>query len=250
MKNIENKKALVTGAGQGIGRAIAIRLALEGAIVFVNDVIREKAESVVSEIVSEGGCADVKCADVSNPSEVKRMILEITAKYGGIDILINSARVEPPRPATLPMEEWWDRVIAVALKGAYLCISSCFDFMRQAKYGRIINISSIQAYAGKADEEWIAYSSAKSGMHGLTRSYARLGMQDGVTANIVAPDLIVTEVMQRRWQHGEFEQLEKTVPMGRSGKPEDVVKAVMFLIDSDFITGETIFVNGGRFVIQ
>jgi len=87
-------------------------------------------------------------------------------------------------------------------------------------------------------------------MHGLTRSYARLGIREGITVNIVAPDLIETEVMQRRWQKGEFDQLTKSVPMGRSGKPEDVVKAVLFLIDSDFITGEIIFVNGGRFVIQ
>jgi len=120
-QNTHKKTALITGAGQGIGRAIAVRLAMEGATVFVNDVIREKAECVVSEITGKGGEAYVKCADVSKSSDVKQMISEIIEIHGHIDILVNSARVEPPRPATLPLEQWWDWVVGVALKGAYLC---------------------------------------------------------------------------------------------------------------------------------
>jgi 3-oxoacyl-[acyl-carrier protein] reductase len=249
-QNVNKKTALITGSGQGIGRAIAVRLAMEGAVVFVNDVVCAKAKNVVSEIIDKGGEAFVKCADVSKSSQVEHMISEIVENHGHIDILVNNARVEPPRPTTLSLEQWWDRVIDVSLKGSYLCSEACFEHMSKNKYGRIISISSTQAYGGKADKDWIAYSSAKSGLHGLSRSFARRGMQEGVTANIVTPDYIETEVVLERWGREKLNEIAASVPMGRGGKPEDVVKAVLFLIDSDFITGETIFVNGGRFVIQ
>jgi 3-oxoacyl-[acyl-carrier protein] reductase len=249
-KKNNNRVAIVTGAGQGIGRALAMRLANEGAIVFVNDNSADKAEQVATEIIKDGGIAFPKVVDVSVSSDVTTMVSEIAEQHGRIDILVNCARVEPPRLKTISLEEWWDRVFAVNLKGAYLCSLACFDIMQQGKYGRIINISSIQAYLGKPDEDWIAYSSAKSGMHGLTRSFARKGMTLGVTANIVAPDYIETEVMEKRWGKERMAEYARAVPIGRAGQPEDVVKAVLFLIDSGFITGETIFVNGGRFVMQ
>ncbi|NGM62469.1 SDR family oxidoreductase [Sphingobacterium sp. SGG-5] len=242
--------ALITGAGQGIGRALALSLAAKGFVVFVNDVNADRANQVVDEILKAGGTAYVKCADVSNEGVVRTMINGIIAEFGPIDILINNARTEPPRPEKFSLGEWWDRIFAVNLKGAYLCSLACFDAMEQQGYGRIINISSIQAYAGKAEEDWIAYSSAKSGMLGLSRSFAKRGMTSGITTNIVAPDYIETEVMERRWGKEKMAQYANSVPVGRGGKPDDVVKAVLFLIDSDFITGETIFVNGGRFVLS
>ena len=249
-QNIKEKTAIVTGAGQGIGRAIAIQLAKNGAIVFVNDIDNNKAEKVAAEIIMTGGKACAKCVDVSDSVKINNMISEIIKEYGHIDLLINNARAEPPRPKDTSIEDWWDRVFAVTLKGAYLCSVACFEFMQQGRYGRIINISSIQAYMGKPDDDWIAYSSAKSGMFGLTRSLAKRGMKNGITVNIVTPDYIETEVMEQRWGKEKMAQYAETVPIGRSGKPEDVVKAVLFLIDSDFITGETIFVNGGRFVLS
>lgn len=242
--------ALVTGAGQGVGRALAIHLAKQGMIVFVNDVNSERANSVVAEIEAMAGKAFVACADVSELKPVEVMIEDIFKQYGRIDILINNARAEPPRPAALSPDQWWDCVLNVNLKGAYLCSLACFDIMEKQRYGRIINMSSIQAYAGKAEDDWIAYSAAKSGMQGLTRSFARRGMTLGITANIIAPDYIETEVMEKRWGKEKMAEYANSVPIGRGGTPQDVVKAVMFLIDSDFITGETIFVNGGRFVLS
>jgi|SRR5690606_26035873 len=246
-RNIQT--ALITGAGQGIGRALALKLAARGYVVFVNDIIATRADEVVSTIRKEGGKAYARYADIARADMVQEMIKDIISEFGAIDVLINNARAEPPRPATLSQEEWWDCVFAVTLKGAYLAAMACFDTMKSQRYGRIINISSIQAYAGKAEDDWIAYSSAKSGMIGLTRSLAKRGLSSGITANIVAPDYIETEVMLSRWGKEKMAQYEATVPVGRAGTPEDVTKAVLFLIDSDFITGETIFVNGGRFVL-
>lgn len=242
--------ALITGGGQGIGRAVAMSLAGHGFVVFVNDISGERAREVVNEVRRAGGRAYPVCADVSEGSSVHKMVNRIIEEFGAVDILVNNARAEPPRPETLSQEEWWDRIFAVNLKGAYLCSMACFEAMKRQNYGRIINISSIQAYAGKAEDDWIAYSSAKSGMLGLTRSLAKRGLTAGITANVIAPDYIETEVMEKRWGKEKMAQYAASVPVGRGGKPADVVKAVLFLVDSDFITGETIFVNGGRFVLS
>jgi len=249
IENLNGKVALITGAGQGIGRAVAMRLAQEKVMVCVNDIRSDRASRVVSEIEACGGHAFMNSTDVSSSAGVKKMVADVVSGYGRIDILINNARAEPPRPQDIPLEDWWDIVFAISLKGAYLCSMACFPYMMENKYGRIINISSVQAYIGKAEDDWIAYSTAKSGMTGLTRSFARKGMALGITANIVAPDYIETEVMTQRWSRERLDELSRSVPVGRSGKPEDVVKAVLFLVDSDFITGETIFVNGGRFFV-
>ena len=247
--SLDKKVALVTGAGQGIGRAIAQTLAAHGACVAVNDVDRARAERVVTEIVAAGGTAIATVADVSSRDEVHAMVAGIVEPFGRLDILVNSARVEPPRPETLSDEQWWDRVLAVDLKGAYLCAMAAWESMQRQQYGRVINISSVQAVAGKGEDEWIAYSCAKAGMLGLTRSLAQRGMRQGITANAVAPDYIETEAMLARWGRPAMDNYAANVPIGRAGRPEDVADAVLFLVQSDFITGETIFVNGGRFVL-
>jgi NAD(P)-dependent dehydrogenase (short-subunit alcohol dehydrogenase family) len=149
----------------------------------------------------------------------------------------------------MPHDEWWDRVLAVDLKGAYLCAMVAWEHMQRQQFGRVINISSVQGVLGKADDDWIAYSCAKAGMFGLTRSLALRGMRQGITANAVAPDYIETEVMQARWGQKKMDELAARVPIGRAGRPEEVADAVLFLAQSSFITGETIFVNGGRFVL-
>ncbi|MCX7824498.1 MAG: SDR family oxidoreductase [Verrucomicrobiae bacterium] len=246
---INGKIALVTGAGQGIGRAIALALAARGATVAVNDVKREKTDKVVAEIVAAGGGAFAACADVSRRDEVERMVGGIVGQFDRLDILVNGARVEPPRPAGMGPEDWWNRVLDVDLKGAWLCSMAALEPMKRRQFGRIINISSIQAYMGNADEEWIAYSCSKAGMGGLTRSLALAGLKLGITANAIAPDYIETEVMEARWGREKMRELAAGVPMGRAGRPEEVADAVLFLVKSGFITGETIFLTGGRFVI-
>ena len=244
------KIALVTGAGQGICRAIATALAAHGATVAVNDVKREKTDKVVAEIAAAGGKAVAACADVSRSDEVERMIGGIVKQFGRLDILVNGARVEPPRPAGMSPADWWDRVLDVDLKGAWLCSMAAIESMKRQKYGRIINVSSIQAYTGNAEEEWMAYSCAKAGMGGLTRSLAQVGLKLDITANSIAPDYIETEVMEARWGREKMLEYAAGVPMGRAGKPEEVAEAALFLVKSGFITGDTIFITGGRFVIS
>ena len=246
---LDDRIALVTGAGQGIGRAIAQRLAAYGATVAVNDVKRDKADNVVAEIIAAGGGAVAACADVSRRSQVEAMVGGILEQFGRLDILVNGARVEPPRPPGMPLEDWWDRVLDVDLKGAWLCSLAALEPMKRQQFGRIINISSIQGFAGNADEDWIAYSCAKAGMGGLTRSLAQAGLKLGITANAIAPDYIETEVMEARWGREKMRELAASVPIGRAGRPEEVAEAVRFLVQSGFITGETIFITGGRFVI-
>jgi len=246
---LNEKIALVTGAAQGIGRAIARALAAHGATVAVNDVKREKTGKVVAEIITAGGRAVAACADVSRRDEVERMVGGIVKQFDRLDILVNGARVEPPRPAGMSAEDWWDRVLDVDLKGAWLCSMAALEPMKRRQFGRIINLSSIQGYMGNAEEEWIAYSCAKAGPGGLTRSLAQAGMKRGVTANAIAPDYIETEVMEARWGREKMREFAAGVPMGRAGRPEEVAEAVLFLVKSGFITGETIFITGGRFVI-
>jgi 3-oxoacyl-[acyl-carrier protein] reductase len=244
---LNDQVALVTGAGQGIGRAIALALAANGATVAVNDVKREKADKVVSEIMSAGGRATAACADVSKRGEVETMVAGIIKQFGRLDILVNGARVEPPRPTGVSLEDWWDRIVDVDLKGAYLCSMAALEPMRRQHHGRIINISSIQAFEGNADDDWIAYSCAKAGMIGLTRSLALQGMKLGITTNTIAPGYIETEVMEARWGREKMREYAATVPIGRAGRPEEVAEAVLFLAKSGFVTGETIFITGGRF---
>lgn len=248
-QDLSNRVALVTGAGQGIGRAIARRLAECGAAVAVNDVDGVRAERVVAEIVAAGGRAQAAVADVSRRELVEAMIAAIVGQFGRLDILVNGARVEPPRPAGVSDEAWWDRILDVDLKGAYLCAMTAWPVMERQQFGRVINVSSVQGILGKGDGDWIAYSCAKAGMLGLTRSLAQRGMRQGITANAVAPDYIETEVMEARWGHARLEEMAASVPLGRAGRPEEVADAVLYLIRAGFVTGETIHVNGGRFVL-
>ena len=241
--------ALVTGAGQGIGRAIAQALAMQGALVAVNDVKREKVDRGVAEIVAGGGKAMAACADVSCRDEVEAMIGTIVQQAGRLDILVNGARVEPPRPREMSPEDWWNRVLDVDLKGAWLCSMAALALMKRQQFGRIINISSIQAFAGNAADDWIAYSCDKAGMIGLTRSLAQAGLKLSITANAIAQDYIETEVMEARWGRDKMREFAASVPIGRAGQPEEVAQAVLFLVNSGFITGETLFITGGRMVI-
>lgn len=242
---LEGKVALITGAGQGIGRAIAKAWAAEGAVAAVNDISRDKVERVVAEITAAGGQAVAAVADVSQRLEVEAVVAQLIQSFGRIDLLVNGARVEPPRPATVSLEDWWDRTLDVALKGAYLCSMAVLPHMERQQFGRIVHLSSIQGFLGKGDDDWIAYSCAKAGMIGLTRSLAKRCMKQGVTVNTIALGYIETEMMEKRWSPERLRELAAVTPVGRSGRPEEVADTVLFLANAAFITGEIIFLTGG-----
>lgn len=246
---LHDKVALVTGAGQGIGREVAITLAECGIKVALNDINEEKARLAVSEISAASGCAITACCDVSNSKAVQAMVAHVLKEFGRLDILVNNARPTPPCPAGLSLEDWWDRVINVALKGAYLCSVAALEPMERQRYGRVINISSIHALAGHADPEWFAYSSAKAGMIGLTRSLAQRGLEYGITSNAILPGYIESETVVQRWTSEQIAAYRDSVPLRIVGRPSDIAEAVIFLANSRYITGELLFITGGRFVL-
>lgn len=242
---LENKVALVTGAARGIGRAIALALAREGADVIVTDVDQVRAEEVVKEINSVGRRANLIKADIAKREEVKELIREALAQFGRIDILVNNAGIIKRGSLEDHSEEDWDRVIAVNLKGTFNCSQEVVPLMKQQGCGRIINISSI---AGKVGDLASApsYGSSKGAVNALTKSLARELAPHGINVNAVAPHAIETE-MSAEWPEEKRREIISQIPLGRLGRPEEVAEAVVFLASegAGFITGEILDVNGG-----
>ncbi len=242
---LENKVALVTGAARGIGRAIALALAREGADVIVTDVDQVRAEEVVKEINSVGRRANLIKADIAKREEVKELIREALAQFGRIDILVNNAGIIKRGSLEDHSEEDWDRVIAVNLKGTFNCSQEVAPLMKQQGWGRIINISSI---AGKVGDLASApsYGSSKGAVNALTKSLARELAPHGINVNAVAPHAIETE-MSAEWPEEKRREIISQIPLGRLGRPEEVAEAVVFLASegAGFIIGEILDVNGG-----
>lgn len=241
MSDLTNRVALVTGGARGIGQAIAVALAKEGAAVMVN--YRERAgeaASVVAAIQRSGGRAAAIATDVSIADAVRRMIQEVEARLGPIDILINNAGMAAERGLDDITEDDFDRAIAVILKSAFLCTQAVLPGMRARRWGRIVNISSIGARVG-AGSVSVAYGAAKAGLEGLTRAYAVRLAADGVTVNAVAPGLVDTEMGQPLIAAGGVAR----IPVGRAGTGEEIAQAVLLLVSDAFITGQTLAVNGG-----
>ncbi|MBV8216585.1 MAG: 3-oxoacyl-ACP reductase FabG [Verrucomicrobia bacterium] len=241
MPELKNRTALVTGGSRGIGKAIALALANAGAGVAVN--YRERAEeaaSVLEAIHRIGGRAVAIAADVSIAGSVQHMFSTIETQLGPIDILINNAGIAPVRGLDDITEEDFDRTLAVNLKSAFLCTQAVLAGMRARHWGRIINISSIGARIGSGSIS-IAYAAAKAGLEGLTRGYALRLASEGVTVNAVAPGLIDTEMGKPLIEAG----VAARIPVGRVGTGDDIAQVVMLLVSGDYITGQTVAVNGG-----
>lgn len=243
--SLVNKVAIVTGAGRGIGRAIAIALAREGANVVVNDVNIKTAEEVVREIESLSHQAVAIQVDVSDSKEVNRMVQLVLKKFKRVDILVNNAGIIRRGSIEDLAEEDWDRVINVNLKGAFNCAKAVVGIMKKQRYGKIVNISSI---AGKIGDLASApcYGASKAGMACLAKSLARELAPYGVNVNVVAPHAIETD-MSKEWSEEKRKSIIADIPLGRLGEPEDVAEAVVFLVSdkAKFITGEVLDVNGG-----
>jgi 3-oxoacyl-[acyl-carrier protein] reductase len=236
--DLRGRVALVTGGSRGIGAAIALALAEAGAAVAVN--YRERAadaDAVVAGITSNGGRAIAVAADVSQAAAVTKMIDHVTSALGPIDILVNNAGIAIVRGIDELTEAEFDATISVNLKSAFLCTQAVLPAMRAKKWGRIVNISS--GAARGAGAIGVHYNASKAGMEGLTRGYAARLVKEGITVNAVAPSLIETDMMKGR------ADLASRIPLGRLGQSDEVAQAVLMVLGNDYMTGQTIMLNGG-----
>jgi NAD(P)-dependent dehydrogenase (short-subunit alcohol dehydrogenase family) len=246
--NFTGKVVLVTGAGRGIGKAIALAFAGAGACVAVNDINPDSCAKTADEIVDSGGQAAAFHADVANKLAVQSMLIDLEDRWGRVDILINNAGVEPHKPI-VQLDEWdWNRTLDVNLKGAFLCSQSAGRMMRQQGGGVIVNVASIAGRAaGLRDRS--AYVASKTGLIGFTRECAREFAAYNIRVNAVCPGVIVTEMTAHlRENEVQMKKWLEDIPLGRLGDPEDVTGLVLFL-SSDaarYITGQAINVDGGK----
>jgi 3-oxoacyl-[acyl-carrier protein] reductase len=242
MKDLKNRIALVTGGSRGIGAAVAIALAKAGADVAVN--YRERtdaANAVCSEITGMGRKAIAVQADVSVAADVRRMVAEVEANLGGIDILVNNAAIAHPHKLEEITEAEWDQVLTVNLKSVFLVTQAVVGGMRQRRRGRIINLSSVAAQTGGA--VGAHYAASKAGIIGLTHSCASSLIRDGITVNAIAPALIETDMVASNPNANP-----NLIPMGHFGSVEDVAAVAVMLALNDYMTGQTISVNGGWYM--
>ena len=235
--------AIVTGSGQGIGRAIALKLAEAGVAVVVND-INKAVEEVALEIQARGQPGLAVTADVTSASDVARLAEETIARYGRIDILVNNAGIARDQLLMRMSEEDWDRVLEVDLKSVFLCTRAVLRQMLKQRWGRIISIASIVGLVGNPGQA--NYAAAKAGIIGFTRSIAKEVASRKITVNAIAPGFIDTE-MTRNLAEDQRKELMARIPLGRLGSPGDVAGAVAFLASEQagYITGQVLAVDGG-----
>lgn len=242
------KVVLVTGAGRGIGKAIAHRFAASGAKVVVNDINPDTSAATANAITDSGGQALSIIADVANKMAVQTMHYEILEKWERVDILINNAGIEPTG-SILTLDEWaWDRGINVNLKGAFLCTQTVGRSMKEQGGGAIVNIASIAGRAaGLRDRS--AYVASKTGLVGFTRECAREFAAYNIRVNAVCPGVIITEMtVHLRQNEVQMKKWIEDIPQGRLGEPDDVTGLVLFLCSDDarYITGQAFNVDGGK----
>lgn len=242
---LQDRIALVTGGGRGIGRGVCLALAQEGAAVAVNySRSADAAEQVVEEIRSAGGKAQAFCFDVADEAAVDKGVKEVATALGGLDILVNNAGIAIDGLILRMKGEDWRKIIEVNLSGCYYCSRAAARLLLKSKAGRIINISSVIGEMGNAGQ--VAYSASKSGIFGLTKSLAKELGSRSVTVNAITPGFIETDMTHAMTEQQVAEML-KQIPLGRLGKTEDVSGLVSFLArdEAAYITGEVIAVNGG-----
>ena len=240
--SLEGKVALVTGASRGIGRAAAVALAKIGATVAVNYKTRgQEAEAVSREIQDMGGRVVALQADVSIAADVNRMVRQVESQLGPVAVLVNNAGITRPQPIDKITEKDWDEVLAVNLKSVFLVTQAVLPGMRAAKWGRIINLSSVAAQTGGVIGPH--YAASKAGIIGLTHSYAALLAKEGITVNTIAPALIETDMIRDNPR-----ATPALIPVGRFGAVDEVADVVVMLATNGYITGQTINVNGGWYM--
>ena len=242
---LDDRVAIITGSGRGIGRAIALELARQGAAIVINDVgDAAPAQQVCQEILDKGGRSQVVLADISQSAEASRLVDSTLTAYGRVDILVNNAGITRDQLVLRMSDDDWDQVLSINLKGAFLCIKSALRPMLKQRWGRIINIASIAGVVGNPGQA--NYSAAKAGLIGLTKTVAREVASRGITVNAVAPGAIDTAMLQSLSENVRQEMV-KQIPVGRLGTPEDVAQTVAFLASeaTSYITGQVFHVDGG-----
>lgn len=245
MFDLTGKVALVTGGSRGIGRAIALALAGQGARVAVNYVANaEAANEAVSAIAGRGGEATAIQGDVAKAEDAQRIVKETQEAFEGIHILINNAGMTHDELLLRMSEDAWDRVLAVNLRGAYLCTKAALRPMIRQRWGRIINIASVAGLVGNAGQA--NYAAAKAGLIGFTKSVAKEVASRNVTANAIAPGLVKTE-MTSDLTEGQEQAVIGIVPLGRAATPEEIAPAAVFLASEEagYITGSVLPIDGG-----
>ncbi|HEY5549295.1 MAG TPA: 3-oxoacyl-[acyl-carrier-protein] reductase [Coriobacteriia bacterium] len=242
---LEGKNALVTGGSRGIGAAVALRLAAEGARVFVNySGSRAAAESVVEAIIAAGGTATALQADVTDPAACTALVEAVVAEAGSIDILVNNAGITRDGLLVRMSDEDWNAVIGTNLTGVFSVTRAAAKYMMKARSGSIVNMASVVGISGNAGQA--NYAAAKAGVIGLTKSVARELASRRVRCNAVAPGFIETD-MTAALTPAQRDGVASSIAMGRFGSVSDVAAAVAFLASDDaaYITGQTLAVDGG-----
>jgi 3-oxoacyl-[acyl-carrier protein] reductase len=246
---LSNKIALVTGAGRGIGRAIAQRLAASGAIVFINDREATAVEHCVNQLREQGWQALPATADVADAAAINHLFAEIEIRFGQLDILINNAAISRPRRLVETSDEDWQAVLGVNLNGVFHCCRAAFPLLANSGNGRVVNLSSVSAYTGKVLSDNAAYVAAKAGVDGLTRALAREWAAHNITVNSVAPGIVETEI-HTQLSAAQHALLPTLIPSGRLTTPAEIAEAVYYLVSpaAREITGQIIHINGGMYL--
>lgn len=241
---LDSRTALVTGSAQGIGKAVALKLAKFGANVIINDINKELAEATAEEVRACGTQAAVEIADITDPGAVKKMVENITDRFSTLDILVNNAGIVKDGYIMRMTDEQWDTVLNINLKGAFNCIRAVTRTMFKQRSGVIVNISSIIGVMGNTGQ--VNYAASKAGLLGLTKSAAKEFASRGIRVNAIAPGFIHTAMTEAIPGDIQKKYLEG-IPLNRYGTPEEVANLVHFLVSdaSRYITGQVIHVDGG-----
>jgi len=244
MERLKDKVAIVTGSARGIGFSIAEMFASEGAIVVILDLFQEAVDEAVKKLIEKGYKADGFAGNVTKSDDMEAVFNAVAEKHKTIDILVNNAGITKDNLILRMKEEEWDAVIAVNLKGSFICTQKAFKIMMRQRFGSIVNIASVIGLMGNAGQA--NYAATKGGLIAFTKSCAKEFASRNIRVNAIAPGFIQTEMTSRLPQE-VVENYAKAIPLGKMGLPEDVAKLCLFFAgdESTYITGQTIAVDGG-----
>jgi 3-oxoacyl-[acyl-carrier protein] reductase len=244
MKSLENRIAIVTGAGGGIGGAIADCFAREGAKIIIADIDAETANARAANISAQGATALAMVVDVTNKRSVQQMVQSTLDRWGRTDILVNVAGGAQIKPVIEMEESDWDHIIDMNLKSVFLCSQAVLPPMLEQHYGKIVSISSIYGFTGNATRS--SYAAAKAGVAVFTKSLALEVVTDGINVNAIAPGRVATERVRGHYSEAEWAERVAAIPMRRAATPEEIAPTALFLVkdENSYITGQTIHVNG------